>query len=87
MGGRVWTFLCIALVSRVSGAFLPNPRPSLFFSRISFPFHPTALKQRLSMALKSEDLIRNKGEQECPLRSYRSKTENDGLSTATFALG
>ena len=46
--------------------------------------HPSA---KQAMALKSEDLIRNKGEQECPLRSYRSKTENDGLSTATFALG
>ncbi len=39
------------------------------------------------MALKSDDLTRSKDTQECPLRVFRSKENNDGLSTATFALG
>ena len=44
-------------------------------------------EERLSMALKSDDLTRTKSIQECPLRPFRSKEQNDGLSTATFALG
>lgn len=51
------------------------------------PFSVSLSKQRISMALRSDELSRTKDMQDCPLRPYRSKENNDGMSTATFALG
>ena len=40
-----------------------------------------------AMPLDPMQLVQDKAMQTCALRPHKSKTENGGLSTATFALG
>jgi hypothetical protein len=73
----------ISLLRFALTAFSAPQSPSGFSSgRLS-----SVSRNKISMALKSDDLTRSKESQECPLRTFRVKADNDGLSTATFALG
>jgi hypothetical protein len=47
----------------------------------------TSLQATVGRALDPMSLIYNKDMQQCPLRPYKSPEDNNGLATATFALG
>ena len=80
---RIFLFLFTSSLLGLTIAAFSAPHSPVFLSgHIS-----SVSRNKMSMALKSDDLTRSKDLQECPLRVFRDKKDNDGLTTATFALG
>jgi hypothetical protein len=80
------SLVAVSTILRFAGALSFKSSVQCAFLSRSIHFGSLS-KQRISMALKANELANTKALQDCPLRPYRSKPQNDGLNTATFALG